>query len=138
MLWLSYCIVSSCYDTCNSYSYLECMNTLKILARMRQHKKGPTCTQAGLRCVSIRPVPSLLPQNHRVVAQQEQSSPRHKKAHHNHLVHHWRKSFLLFIFFFNWKRTSRNINVNGDNFITASNNRVWVVAIATPHIHSFP
>ena len=46
-------------------------------------KKGLICTQAGLKCVSVRLVLTLLPQNHTAVVQQEKSSPKHKKAHHN-------------------------------------------------------
>ncbi|XP_075648749.1 putative 12-oxophytodienoate reductase-like protein 1 [Castanea sativa] len=54
-----------------SNQVIPAMSTLKIPARTRQYKNGPTCAQAGQRSVSVRLVPTLLPQNRRVMAQQE-------------------------------------------------------------------
>ena len=70
----------SYYNNCNNYFCHGHVSTLKIPAKMRQHKKSLTYAQVGLRCVLVRSVPTLLPQNHRAVAQQEQPSPICKKG----------------------------------------------------------
>ena len=61
---------------CNSISYCGHSTHSRFLPGVL------TYTQVGLRWVSIRPVPTLLPQNHWVILWQEWSNPRHKQAHH--------------------------------------------------------
>ena len=61
---------------CNSISYCGHSTHSRFLPGVL------TYTQVGLRWVSIKPISTLLPQNHWVIVWQGQSSLRHKKAHH--------------------------------------------------------
>ena len=61
---------------CNSISYRGHSTRSRFLPRVL------TYAQVGLRWVSIKPISTLLPQNHWVIVWQRQSSLRHKKAHH--------------------------------------------------------
>ena len=91
-------------------------HTFKTLAN------GPTCKQTSLRCVSLKLVPTILPQNHGSWYNRRGQSPTTRKAHHNkqdgisnsctlnaHLHARWH---ILFFYNFNLILYSFNENPN--------------------------
>ena len=71
-------------SSCNSYnslSYREHAVHSRFLPRCVCMGDGPTWVEVGLRCVSIRPIPTLLPQKHELWYNRRNQAQNTKKVH---------------------------------------------------------
>ena len=71
-------------SSCNSYNsltYREHAVHSRFLPRCVCMGDGPTWVEVGLRCVSIRPIPTLLPQKHELWYNRRNQAQNTKKVH---------------------------------------------------------
>ena len=72
---------ASSSNSYNSLSYREHAVHSRFLPRCVCMGDGPTWVEVGLRCVSIRPIPTLLPQKHELWYNRRNQAQNTKKVH---------------------------------------------------------